>query len=123
MIYRPGKKITSQCPAAGWLALMVGLLLAAEPSVFAAPDGSLSDTNIQYFGRWDFSNRTNYVSDWGGAYLKVNFTGTTVKLMTGRKSNYYAKIDGGPWISFKNAAGLVNLTPTPLAAGTHSLSV
>jgi len=59
----------------------------------------------------------------GGAYIKVNFSGTTVKIKLGNTSSYYAKIDNGPWITYSNATGTVNLTPTPLANGTHSLSV
>jgi lysophospholipase L1-like esterase len=91
--------------------------------VRAASDGSLTDTNIKYFGRWDFTSSTQYFSYWGGAYIKVNFSGTTVKIKLGHASNYYAKIDGGSWITYSNVNGTVNLTPTPLASGTHTLSV
>ena len=100
----------------------VALILSAY-AAHAASDGSLSDTNIKYFGRWDFSNPAQYVSYWGGAYLKVNFTGTTVKIKLGHASNYYVKIDGGAWTTSSNVTGTVNLTPTPLANGTHTLSV
>ena len=93
---------------------------AKEP---AAASGMPGDTNIKYFGRWDFGSTTQYVSYWGGAYLRVNFSGTTVKIKLGNTSNYYAKIDNGPWISFLNISGTVNLTPTPLANGTHTLTV
>lgn len=95
----------------------------ARVATLALANGDLNDTNIKYFGRWDFSNTTQYVSKWGGAYIKVRFTGTTVKIMLGNKSNYYAKIDDGPWVSYKGVTGTVNLTPTPLDAGTHTLSV
>jgi lysophospholipase L1-like esterase len=89
----------------------------------AAGNGALGDTNIKYFGRWDFSSTTQYVSYWGGAYLRVNFTGTTVKIKVGTTTNYYAKVDNGPWISYIGASGTINLTPTPLTGGTHTLSV
>lgn len=89
----------------------------------AAANGALGDTNIKYFGRWDFSSATQYVSYWGGAYFKVQFTGTTVKIKVGTTTNYYVKIDNGPWISYLNGSGTINLTPTPLANGTHTLSV
>ncbi|WP_198315783.1 RICIN domain-containing protein [Chitinophaga tropicalis] len=81
------------------------------------------DANIRYFGRWDFSDSSRYTSYWGGAYIKVNFTGTTVKIKTGNTSNFYARIDNGPWISYKNAGGVIDLTAVPLASGTHTLSV
>src|SRR5690349_6987627 len=103
--------------------LLMAMLAAGMGVASAAPDGSLSDTNIQYFGRWDFSSPSQYVSYWGGAYLKVKFSGTTVGVKFGRASNYYYKIDNGPWTTLSNANGTVNLTPTPLAAGIHSLSV
>jgi hypothetical protein len=38
--------------------------------------GGVGDANIKYFGRWDTSSTTQYVSDWGGAYIRVNFSGT-----------------------------------------------
>ncbi|MBW8687399.1 RICIN domain-containing protein [Chitinophaga rhizophila] len=85
--------------------------------------GSLQDENIQYFGRWDFSDSTRYNSWWGGAYVRVNFTGTTVKIKTGNISNFYASIDGGPWISYKQTGGVIDLTPAALHSGQHTLSV
>lgn len=92
-------------------------------AVAAAGSGTPGDTNIRYFGRWDVSDSSRYTSYWGGAYLKVNFTGTTVKIRTGNTSNFYARIDNGPWISYKNAGGTIDLTPMPLANGTHTLAV
>ncbi len=89
----------------------------------AAVPGDLADGNIKYFGRWDFSNPAEYASFWGGAYFRVNFTGTTVKIKVGYPTHYYAKIDDGPWVSYYNASGTINLTPTPLNNGTHTLSV
>jgi lysophospholipase L1-like esterase len=86
--------------------------------------GAVGDPNIKYFGRWDFtSSTTQYVSYWGGAYLRVKFTGTTVKIKVGNTSNFYAKIDNGAWTSYIGGTGTINLTPTPLASGTHTVSV
>ncbi len=95
---------------------------AATPNAAATP-GDLADGNIKYFGRWDFTNPAEYASYWGGAYIRVNFTGTTVKIKVGYPTHYFAKIDNGPWVSYYNANGTINLTPTPLASGTHTLSV
>lgn len=89
----------------------------------AVPNGSLSDTNIQYFGRWDFSNASQYASYWGGAYVRVNFSGTTAKIILGHTSNYHIKIDGGAWVTLTNVSGTVTLTPEPLVSGVHTLSV
>jgi len=95
---------------------------AAFNNALAAP-GDPGDPNIKYVGRWDFSNPTQYSSFWGGSYLKVKFTGTTAKIKVGNTTNYHAKIDSGPWKTYVNASGTINLTPTPLASGTHSLIV
>lgn len=86
--------------------------------------GAPNDPNFRYFGRWDTSNNAQYVSDWGGAYFKIKFTGTTVKIKVGTNvTSYYAKIDNGAWISKPNVSGTVDLTPIPLSSGTHTLLV
>lgn len=85
--------------------------------------GAPNDPNILYFGRWDKSNTAQYISYWGGAYFRVKFTGTTVKVKVGLTTDYYAKIDNGPWVSYIGASGTIDLTPTPLASGTHIVSV
>lgn len=108
----------------GWLAF----LYCGAFSANGAPNGALDDTNIKYFGRWVFTNSSQYASYWGGAYIKVNFSGTTAKIKLGYGSGYgasfYAKIDDGSWLSYSNVtAGTLNLTPIPLANGIHSLSV
>jgi lysophospholipase L1-like esterase len=93
-----------------------GTLIAALP-------GEPGDPNIRYLGRWDSSNTSQYSNYWGGGYVRMQFTGTTVKIKVGNATNYFAKIDNGPWVSYLNASGTINLTPTPLPAGTHTVSV
>jgi len=97
--------------------------LQAKTAAITLANGDLSDTNIKYFGRWDFSNAAQYVSKWGGAYIRTRFTGTTVKVKLGNTSNFYAKIDNGPWVRYIGVTGTVNLTPTPLTSGNHTVSV
>lgn len=105
------------------LAGFIAKCLFGATLAVGSPPGSVGDNNIQYFGRWDFSTPGHAVSYWGGAYIKLNFTGTTVKINLGNTNNFYAKIDNGFWTTYTQASGLLNLTPTPLANGTHSLSV
>ncbi|MEV1239848.1 GDSL-type esterase/lipase family protein [Nonomuraea sp. NPDC049750] len=88
-----------------------------------AGDGSPTDPNIRFIGRWDTRNSTAYVPGWAGAYLKTGFTGTTVKLKQRNTIDLYYSIDGGPDVYLQGGQGTVNLTPTPLAAGNHSLRV
>lgn len=106
------------------ITFMLGAASITKASNYTKPKfGQPGDPNIQYFGRWDFSQKNEYASYWGGAYLVTNFDGTTVKLKVGNQTNYFAKIDNGPWISYISASGTINLTPQPLTTGTHHLIV
>ncbi|SEW45266.1 GDSL-type esterase/lipase family protein [Chitinophaga arvensicola] len=97
-------------------------LSTATLNLTAIP-GAPGDPNIKYFGRWNFGDTSQYTNYWGGGYLRVKFTGTTIKMKVGHPTHYFAKIDNGPWVSYLNASGTINLTPTPLSSGTHTISV
>ncbi|WP_201440398.1 RICIN domain-containing protein [Saccharothrix sp. 6-C] len=86
-------------------------------------NGSPTDPNVKYFGRWNTSDPTAYVSEWAGAYVTVGFTGRTVQLKQRNAIDFFVSVDGGPDVSYVNRSGTVNLTPTPLAAGNHTLRV
>ncbi|HEV8561425.1 MAG TPA: GDSL-type esterase/lipase family protein [Actinophytocola sp.] len=88
----------------------------------ATGDGSVTDSNIAYTGRWTIST-TTAVPSWAGAYFTTGFTGTTVRVRARDAVNFYASIDGGADVFFAGVRGTVNLTPTPLPAGTHRLRV
>lgn len=103
--------------------MLVTAGLSAVPASAATGDGSPSDSNIKYFGRWDKSSSTFYASTWAGAYFRVGFTGTTVKVKQRNTIDFWASIDGKAYVRFTNVSGTVNLTPTPLAAGNHTLSL
>ncbi|WP_231500079.1 RICIN domain-containing protein [Saccharothrix sp. NRRL B-16314] len=89
----------------------------------SAAVGVPTDPNIRYFGRWNYGNPAAYVSEWAGAYVVVGFTGRTVKLRQRNAIDFYVSIDGGPDVSYVNRSGTVDLTPTPLASGNHTLRV
>ena len=110
------------------LALLASLVtvaaIAVLPSAQAATgDGSPSDPNIAFVGRWDKSNATAYVPNWAGAYFLTGFTGTTVKLSQRNTIDLYYSIDGGADVYITNVSGTVNLTPTVLRSGNHTLRV
>ncbi|RTE10847.1 OmpL47-type beta-barrel domain-containing protein [Paenibacillus whitsoniae] len=92
-----------------------------QQPISSGPD----DPNIRYFGRWDKSNSSQYSSYWAGAYFRVNFTGTTVKLkLSGSDAvNFFIQLDNGAPKLYSNAKGTVDLTPAPLSNGVHSLLV
>jgi lysophospholipase L1-like esterase len=107
------------------LAIIATVTVTSVPQSAAAAtgDGSPADSNIKYFGRWDTRSSGAYVSEWAGAYVLIGFTGTTVKLRQRGAIDFFASIDGGPDVSYVNVSGTVNLTPRPLASGTHTLRV
>ncbi|WP_086563966.1 GDSL-type esterase/lipase family protein [Streptomyces africanus] len=110
-------------PALLTAALLACLLSLAggSPARAAAGDGSVSDPNIAYVGRWDTSSGTAAVPNWTGGYLQTGFTGTTVKVRARNAVNFYAAIDGGPDVFYAGVRGTVDLTPRPLSPGTHTL--
>src|SRR5450759_1916913 len=97
-------------------------ILSVSSAGAATGDGSPSDSNITYVGRWDNSNLSNVKSYWSGAYFRVNFTGTTLSIKLAAAVPIYVTIDGATKY-YSSANGTVNLTSTPLASGTHSLRV
>ncbi|MFD0819388.1 GDSL-type esterase/lipase family protein, partial [Micromonospora zhanjiangensis] len=121
----PFRRARALALAAGVLAAAVcGTVLSGLPAASAATgDGSPTDSNITFVGRWDRSNSTAYVPNWAGAYLKTGFTGTTVKLRQRNTIDLYYSIDGADFSYLTNVRGTVNLTPTPLRAGNHTLRV
>ena len=65
------------------IAVAAGVLAAGLPVLSAQAavgDGTPSDSNISFVGRWNRANASAYVPYWAGAYLRVGFTGKTVKL-------------------------------------------
>ena len=48
-----------------------------------------SDPNIQYFGRWDFSNLSAPTHSWPGVYIVAKFEGTSVGISTNDNFSYY----------------------------------
>ena len=81
-------------------------------------DGSPTDTNIRYIGRWDRHDARSYHSYWGGAYLRVMFTGTSLGFQGGATAggpNILVSLDGEPPHEVK-ALSVQGLKP-----GTHTL--
>jgi lysophospholipase L1-like esterase len=97
--------------------------LAAPSARAAAGDGSPSDPNIAFHGRWDTTDRTAVVPHFAGAYLVTGFTGTRVALKQRNAIDLYYSIDGGADVYLQNVRGTVSLTPTALRAGRHTLRV
>jgi lysophospholipase L1-like esterase len=99
-----------------------GLKNESAMPLAATGDGSPGDSNIKYIGRWDTGDLSNVKSYWSGAYFRVNFTGTTLSIKLGAAVPIYVTIDSTTTY-YSGANGTVNLTPSPLASGTHTLRV
>ncbi len=99
------------------------LILSSNKLKADTGDGSLSDTNIEYIGRWDKSDKKKYHSYWGGAYFRVSFTGKAVKLKLSGSVNIYIDMDDQGPVKYKNVDGIVNITANPLKDGIHNLLV
>ena len=81
-------------------------------------DGSPTDTNLRYIGRWDRRDKNVSHSHWGGAYLCAKFTGTSVAFKGGHGAggaNFMVSVDGEP-LHEVNALNLHSLKP-----GVHTL--
>jgi lysophospholipase L1-like esterase len=117
---RPVHRWTYLCAA---LFLVAATLFALPAAYAAAGDGSPSDPNIRFVGRWDTANPAAVVPGFAGAYYTTGFTGTTVKLKQRNAIDLYYSIDGGADVYIQNVSGTVNLTPTALRAGNHTLRV
>jgi lysophospholipase L1-like esterase len=105
------------------LLFFCGLCLAtlAVPGRAAIPP---SDSALRWYGRWDRSQKEEYVSQWAGAYLKAAFTGHSVSVLLNdsEPSSFYMRVDDGPVAEFTEKTGTVDLTPPGgLKPGTHQL--
>jgi len=106
------------------LLTLIALILMAQFATAAtvAP----SNTNIQYFGRWDWSG-TNPKCTWPSLYLKAKFTGTAIKanftntFYNGSNLvNVVYTIDGGTPV-YVDAVTQINVTG--LSTGEHEIMI
>jgi lysophospholipase L1-like esterase len=101
-----------------WLFLSTVTAVASD-----AHDGWPGDSNIRYVGRWDRRDASKFRSHWSSAYLRVGFTGTTLKArakLAAGGHQLMVSIDGEPFRSV-DGGDLVDLAAKPLAAGHHTL--
>ena len=94
------------------LFLVLAMLFTLIPAVKAAGVTTVdrSDTNIQYFGRWDKEEDGCYRSYWGGAYFKVNFTGDILKLKFSGGCDIMVNVDGQGAVTYWGANGTLDVS-------------
>lgn len=86
-------------------------------------NGTLSDNNIVYVGRWDKSNSQLFYSYWTGAYLRVDFTGTSIAIKLDSDVSLIVSIDGETPRGIQGKSGTTNLNISDLPEGRHTLLV
>ena len=104
--------------------LILGSLLLANgaPVLAATGDGSLSDPNLRFVGRWDKSNSSVYTSNWGGAYVSTKFTGKNITVKLASPANFDYFIDG-VWQPYWTWGGNTSVTLSAPSSGTHTLQI
>jgi hypothetical protein len=65
------------------------LLLLLSGILFSANNIPANNSNIQYYGRWDFSNPLAPTHSWPGVYVYAEFEGTSIGITTDDNFSYY----------------------------------
>ncbi|GIJ73032.1 GDSL-type esterase/lipase family protein [Virgisporangium ochraceum] len=88
----------------------------------AGGNGSPTDANIVYHGRWDRSNASYFSMGWAGGYLDAQFTGASIGVRQRNAIDLYYSIDRGPLQWRRNVSGAVTLA-TGLSGGAHTVRI
>lgn len=81
------------------------IFMAIAGTIFSSTYIPADDSNIKYYGRWDFSNPKAPTHSWPGAYIKASFEGTSLGIRMADKYCYYnIFIDDLPVIIFKGTS-------------------
>lgn len=123
-----------------WTAALLGAALAAALAALGAPahaadgsgprhagpsqlaqagDGSVSDPNLQYYGRWAADGPWRTMG-WAGGYVESSFTGSSVGVRLRGTIDVYYSLDGAPEQWLRDVAGEVVLA-SGLGDGAHTL--
>lgn len=87
----------------------------------AAGNGSLTDANVQFYGRWDKDNATFYQMGWAGGYVETAFTGSSIGVRLRNAIDMWYSIDGGNETWMRNVSG--NVTVRSGLSGSHTIRI
>ena len=96
-------------------------VVAAKAPALAG-GGQPTDTNIQYYGRWNRGNASYYSMGWAGGYLEAGFTGSSIGVRQRNAIDLYYSVDGKPLQWRRNVSGNVSLA-TGLSSSTHKIRI
>jgi hypothetical protein len=65
------------------------ILLLNSSSSSAMKNIPADDSNIQYYGRWDFSDPKAPTHSWGGVYILARFEGTSIGITVNDNASYF----------------------------------
>jgi hypothetical protein len=108
------------------LLLVAALMLSCFIPLHAAVEIPADDPNIQYFGRWDFSDPLAPAHSWPGVYIHAEFEGTSIAIRMKDNFCYYnIIIDGTDTLIFHPTNSEIASYPLAagLAAGRHSICI
>ncbi|GAA1860345.1 RICIN domain-containing protein [Myceligenerans crystallogenes] len=86
-----------------------------------AGDGSVTDPNLQYYGRWSADGAYRYMG-WAGGYVETAFTGSSIGVRLRGAIDLYYSVDGGAARWLRGVSGDITVA-SGLAAGTHTIRV
>jgi lysophospholipase L1-like esterase len=86
-----------------------------------AGNGSVTDPNLQYYGRWatDGSWRT---MGWAGGYVEAAFSGSSIGVRLRNSIDMYYSVDGAPEQWRRAVSGNVTIA-SGLGGGTHTVRI
>jgi lysophospholipase L1-like esterase len=87
----------------------------------AAGNGSLTDPNVQFYGRWDRDDATWYQMGWAGGYVETAFSGATIGVKLRGTIDMWYSIDGGAETWMRAVSG--NVTVRSGLSGTHTIRI
>ncbi|WP_194202079.1 RICIN domain-containing protein [Glycomyces albidus] len=96
-------------------------LVPVEGTGGTAGNGSLTDPNVQYYGRWNTASASWYTMGWAGGYVETAFTGSSIGVKLRGTIDMYYSIDGGSETWMRAVSG--NVTIRSGLSGTHSIRI
>ena len=84
-------------------------------------NGSLTDPNVQFYGRWDKDDAAWHQMGWAGGYVETAFTGSSIGVRLRGTIDMWYSIDGGNETWMRNVSG--NVTVRSGLSGTHTIRI
>lgn len=112
--------IVAACTALGLTALG-GTPVGSTGAAGVAGDGSLTDPNVQFYGRWDRDDAAWYQMGWAGGYVETAFSGSSIGVRLRGAIDLWYSIDGGAAAWMRAAAEDVTIRSG--LTGAHTIRV